>query len=105
MLFGPIREGWRGLMGRVGTDCKPRATNGLLEGDTGHFRRWRVGNKMHHHGGLGLLTPHDVPLGVAAKRHAEQKAVLRKGLNTLPTGRRKKEIPIIEFLGEDGLSR
>ena len=38
-------------MGRVGTDCKPRATNGLLEGDTGHFRRWHVGNKMRHHGG------------------------------------------------------
>ena len=43
-------------MGRVGTDCKPRATNGLLEGDTGHFRRWRVGNKMHHHGGEVLIN-------------------------------------------------
>ena len=65
-------------------DRKPRATNGLLEGDTGHFRRWRVGNKMHHHGALGLLTPYDVHFGVAAKRHAEQEAVLRKTFETMP---------------------
>jgi len=39
---------------------------------------------MHHHGGLGLLTPYDVHFGVAAKRHAEQEAVLRKTFETMP---------------------
>ena len=30
------------------------------------------------------MTPYDVHFGVAAKRHAEQKAVLRKAFETMP---------------------
>ena len=41
-------------------------------------------NTMHHHGGLGLLTPYDVHFGFAAKRHAEREAVLQKAFKTMP---------------------
>jgi putative transposase len=33
-------------------------------------------NTAHHHSGLGLLTPHDVHVGLAAHRVAERGAVL-----------------------------
>jgi putative transposase len=33
-------------------------------------------NTEHHHGGLGLLTPHDVHFGLAEQRVAERAAVL-----------------------------
>ncbi len=33
-------------------------------------------NTEHHHSGLGLLTPHDVHVGLAAQRVAERAAVL-----------------------------
>ena len=33
-------------------------------------------NTEHHHTGLGLLTPHDVPVGLAEQRVAERRAVL-----------------------------
>jgi putative transposase len=39
---------------------------------------------MHHHGGLGLLTPYDVQYRLAAKRHAEREAVLLKAFETMP---------------------
>ncbi|MEK6756466.1 MAG: hypothetical protein AABZ02_09985, partial [Bacteroidota bacterium] len=41
-------------------------------------------NTMHHHGGLGLLTPYDVHFGFAEKRHAEREAVLVKAFETMP---------------------
>ncbi len=41
-------------------------------------------NTMHHHGGLGLLTPYDVHYGFAAKRLAEREAVLQKAFETMP---------------------
>lgn len=78
-------------MTKAGMDCKLRANNDLSEGDTVHFRRWCVGDKMHHHGGAGLLTPYDIHFGVAAKRHAGQEAALRKAFEMMA----KKSAPAI----------
>jgi putative transposase len=39
---------------------------------------------MHHHGGLGLLTPYDVHFGLPAKRHAEREVVMVKAFKTMP---------------------
>jgi putative transposase len=41
-------------------------------------------NTMHHHSGLGLMTPFDVHHGMAAKRFAEREAVLQKAFAANP---------------------
>ncbi|WNZ59067.1 IS3 family transposase [Myxococcus sp. MxC21-1] len=50
---------------------------GCIQDARGHFSDffgWY--NNEHHHGGLGLLTPYDVHLGLAAERLAARAAVL-----------------------------
>ena len=42
--------------------------------DSQAFFAWY--NTEHHHTGLGLLTPHDVHVGLAEQRVAERRAVL-----------------------------
>ena len=46
------------------------------------FFQWY--NTMHHHSGLGWLTPWDVHHGMAKTRLAEREAVLRKAFETTP---------------------
>lgn len=46
------------------------------------FFQWY--NTMHHHSGLGLMTPFDVHYGVAGKRFTEREAVLRKAFEANP---------------------
>jgi len=41
-------------------------------------------NTMHHHSGLGLLTPFDVHYGLAETRFTEREAVLRKAFEAAP---------------------
>ncbi len=41
-------------------------------------------NTEHHHSGLGLLTPHDVHVGLAAQRVAERAAVLTAAYTAHP---------------------
>ena len=41
-------------------------------------------NTMHHHSGLGLLTPFDVHYGLAGQRLAEREKVLRTAFETTP---------------------
>ena len=41
-------------------------------------------NTMHHHSGLGLMTPYDVHFGMATKKYAEREAVLRKAFEAMP---------------------
>ena len=41
-------------------------------------------NTMHHHSGLGLMTPWDVHHGVAGKRFKEREAILRKAFEANP---------------------
>jgi len=41
-------------------------------------------NTMHHHSGLGLMTPFDVHYGVAGKRFTEREAVLRHAFEATP---------------------
>jgi putative transposase len=46
------------------------------------FFQWY--NTMHHHGGLGLMTPYDIHHGLAAKRFMEREKVLRKAFEAAP---------------------
>jgi putative transposase len=46
------------------------------------FFQWY--NTMHHHTGLGLMTPFDVHYGLAAQRFAEREAVLQKAFAATP---------------------
>ncbi len=46
------------------------------------FFQWY--NTMHHHTGLGLLTPFDVHYGLAGRRVREREAVLRKAFAATP---------------------
>jgi putative transposase len=46
------------------------------------FFQWY--NSMHHHSGLGLLTPFDVHHGLAESRRAEREAALRKAFAATP---------------------
>jgi len=46
------------------------------------FFQWY--NTMHHHSGLGLMTPFDVHHNVARTRFAERQAVLRKAFEATP---------------------
>jgi putative transposase len=46
------------------------------------FFQWY--NTMHHHSGLGLLTPFDVHYGLAEQRVIEREAVLRKAFEATP---------------------
>jgi putative transposase len=41
-------------------------------------------NTMHHHSGLGLMTPYDVHFGLAGTRYAEREAVLRNAFEAMP---------------------
>ena len=41
-------------------------------------------NTMHHHSGLGLMTPFDVHYGLAGKRFAEREAILKKAFEATP---------------------
>ena len=41
-------------------------------------------NTMHHHSGLGLMTPFDVHYGVAGKRFTEREIVLRNAFEATP---------------------
>ena len=54
------------------------------------FFQWY--NTMHHHGGLGLMTPFDVHYGIAGKRFTERDAVLRKAFEATPE-RFVREVP------------
>ena len=47
-----------------------------------NFFHWY--NTMHHHSGLGLMTPFDVHYGAAGKRFKEREAVLRKAFEANP---------------------
>ncbi len=46
------------------------------------FFQWY--NTMHHHTGLGLMTPFDVHYGLAGQRFTEREAVLRKAFAATP---------------------
>ncbi len=46
------------------------------------FFQWY--NTMHHHTGLGLMTPFDVHYGLAGQRFTEREAVLRKAFEATP---------------------
>ncbi len=46
------------------------------------FFQWY--NTMHHHSGLGLLTPFDVHYGLAEQRFTEREAALRKAFAATP---------------------
>ena len=57
--------------------CLQDARSFLLD-----FFHWY--NTMHHHSGLGWLTPWDVHHGFAAQRFAEREAALRKAFDATP---------------------
>ena len=46
------------------------------------FFQWY--NTMHHHSGLGLMTPSDVHFGVATNKYTDREAVLRKAFESRP---------------------
>ncbi len=58
---------------RYAGDPITRMISGLCVVISDHPHKY---NTAHHHSGLGLLTPHDVHVGLAAQRVAERAAVL-----------------------------